>query len=109
MVAIRCATAPPLHVSQNTVLRLLWLIIRCILPPLHPCNTRPSFPFAPAAVSLLQEARERLRREAVSSVAAARSRIQASASESIEAARARIAAEDAAVLAQVRQLAGFYP
>ncbi|WIA14695.1 hypothetical protein OEZ85_003192 [Tetradesmus obliquus] len=56
----------------------------------------------------LEEARERLRRDALSSVASARSRIQASASESIEAARARIAAEDAAVLAQVHALIDRY-
>lgn len=53
-----------------------------------------------------QEARERLRRDAVDSVNAARSRVRRSASESIAEAQARIAAEDAAALAEVHKVKG---
>lgn len=53
----------------------------------------------------VEEARERLRQQAVASVQEAQQRVRAKASESIAEARARIAAEDAAVLAKVSRLA----
>ncbi|KAI8463708.1 MAG: hypothetical protein J3K34DRAFT_136984 [Monoraphidium minutum] len=56
----------------------------------------------------LEEARERLRAQAVSGVVEAQQRMRSRASESISEARARIAAEDEAVLAKVQALMARY-
>ena len=60
---------------------------------------------------LLQEARDRLRSESLSKLDAARQRVASSNSsrlQGLEEARARLAAQDAAALAQVRELVRRY-
>lgn len=76
-----------------------------------PCADPPHAPLIHAYLFILvstQEARERLRQQALESVPAARSRIQRTASESIAEAQARIAAEDAAALTEVHKVIDRY-
>jgi len=90
---------------QHLLAAILTLILH--IPPhtlLSLSHTTHSFPLPLTP----QEARERLRRQALDSVTAARSRIRRSASESIAEARARIAAEDAAALAEVHKVIDRY-